>query len=491
MDESVQLSLEEAVRLAARDIPTFGQIWLPKTFRSPSPPMHFDMSAKLEDPRNRLVGLKVFRDGAKTTIIRTHMLKRIAYRITRTGMFVNINSTKAEHSLRWIKKQILFNKPFTDAYGLRPGDKWTDNWISIVNREGEVSNVVAAGITSGLRGLNIDDFRPDFIGCDDISDRENTATQDQREKANEAFFQQLYKSLAPELEMPLAQLALAQTPINPFDIITQASSDPQFEIAVYGCFDEAGQSRWGARRSTESLMKEKEGFIRRNMLHAWMAEMECTLVSAESQAFNVDWLRFWDVYPEDGKVFIVLDPASSEEKTADFFAVVVLLFWKQRVYVLDYIAERGLMPDKACNKIFEFAQQYNCRDVIVETVAYQRIMAWYLEKEMKERRVWLNIKRVDDKRRKDDRITQSIIALAPYGNLFVRSDMVDLIQQFTLFGPGYKDHIDILDAVSLGIMNATGYSLAGNSNEALEAEFRRLREEDESLDDGGSFQGAP
>ena len=486
------LSIEEAVKLGARDIPTFGHIFLPRTFRQKSPEFHFEMSAALEDQRNRLIGFKIFRDGAKTTLARAYMAKRIAYCISRTLMIVNIAGTKAQHTLRWLKRQVEYNATFRDAFLLRKGDKWTDEWCSFINAQGEQVNVVAMGITGGLRGLNIDDYRPDFIFCDDISDRENTATDEQRQKAEEAFFAQLVRSLAPASESPLAQLVIAQTPINMYDLISKASKDPQFKVLTYGCFDEAGQSRWPDRRSTDALRAEKQGYINRNQLSTWLAEMECELVSAESSYFQVGWIKRWQVFPEDGRVAIICDPASSAESTADFFAIVVMLFHKGKAYVLEYANERGMMPDIALAKIFEFALTYKARDLVVETIGFQKVLKWYFEQQMRERRIHLTVHEMKDRRKKEDRIVQAVTQVAPYGALFLRDNMAELEEQFTLYGPGYVGHDDLLDAMAMGIIWNTGRLTWGSvDSDPIEAEYRELREMDSGLEEAIEWQGAP
>src|SRR5689334_17646987 len=105
----VNLSTESALRLGARDIPTFGRIFFPRTVRQESPEFHYEMSYELENPANRLVGFKVFRDGAKTSLLRLYAAKRIGNCISRTIMVVNINQDKAIHTIRWLKKAVDYN----------------------------------------------------------------------------------------------------------------------------------------------------------------------------------------------------------------------------------------------------------------------------------------------------------------------------------------------------------------------------------------------
>jgi hypothetical protein len=270
-----------------------------------------------------------------------------------------------------------------------------------------------------------------------------------------------------------------------------AEKDPTFKVVSYSCFGPDGQSAWPERRSTDELLKEKQGYINRNLLSVWLAEMECQLISSEAQAFQKKWLKYWQVYPGEGRCLIVADPASSEEKDADFFAIAVLLFFQRKIYLLEYSLARGMMPDAACAKIFDFAERYGAREVVVETVAYQKIMAWYLRKEIEARRFWLTIHEVRDKRRKDDRIVQSFTQVAPYGNFLIGEGMTDFEEVFELYGPGYKGKVDLLDACALGITHLLEGRMYQDDVE-LEAEFRRIKELDEPLDNvNDEFQGAP
>lgn len=78
------ISPQEAVRLGATSLTRYGRIFFPKTFRQSSPLMHEDMGKALNNRDYRYVAIEVFRDGAKTTLLRTFTSQRIAYGISRT-----------------------------------------------------------------------------------------------------------------------------------------------------------------------------------------------------------------------------------------------------------------------------------------------------------------------------------------------------------------------------------------------------------------------
>lgn len=486
--ETVNLSAEDAVKLSAHSLVAFGQIFFPKTLRQQSPEFHHEMSSIMLDTNSRLIGFEVFRGSAKTTIARLGPMHRVCYALGNTGMAVGLSQAHAIRTVRWIKKQIEFNPRLVQTFGLKKGTKWTDEWIEVINeRFGTTYNLIASGITGNIRGLNIDDYRPDYIMVDDPCDEENTATPEQRAKTDEAIFSGLVNSLAPKSEAPLSQLVLLQTPINDEDVISKAKRDPTFRCVSYGCFNEAGESRWPARWTTDELVAMKQGFIGRNQLQLWMREMECKIIDASLSAFRAQWLVMWDVLPDDMDFIIVVDPASSEAKTADDSAVGVLGFWKDEVYLVAVTAATGMMPDAITNKIFEYSLEYKTRTVIIETVAYQRILAWYVEKESLARRYYLNVQKFDDKRKKSDRIVQAFVSIAPYGKFKVHPSHQKFIEQFTGYSETYRGKVDVLDMVAIGISSKKGQQF---SDAAIEGEYAKLKESDDDVPEL-EFQSCP
>lgn len=491
MEELLNLTPEDAIRLSAKSLVAFGKLFFPRTARQESPKFHHDLSDILLTPGNRLIGVEIFRGGAKTSQCRIYSAFKPAFAIGNTGMIIGDNSTHAERSIRWLKKQIEFNKPLTQTFGLRKGSKWTDNWIEIVNERigpqhgaPTVYTYVAMGITGGTRGLNIDDYRPDFILVDDGCNNENVATPEGREKVNDTLFGDLQKSLAPETEAPLAQMVIVQTPINAYDAISQAEHDPSFKFLKVGCFDAAGQSSWPTRWSTETLLKDKAAHIKRRQLHLWMREMEVTIIQAEKCSFDSEWPVDFTVVPDGIEYVISIDPAPVDidkkpgevSEDRDYLVVSVVGFFKDDVYLETQHSAKNEDPDETADAVFRFSKLYNTRNVVVEAVAYQKTLAWLIEKESKERKHYLVIELFKDRRSKYDRITQAFLTVGPYGRLHVRSGCVQFLTEFGSYGVGYKGHDDHLDSCSIAICSRTKVL---QSDAVLEGEYRRLREEDE------------
>lgn len=483
MTEAAQtLSYDDIYLTAAEDSEYFHKEFFPKTFRQPSAEMHAEVDEVLEGP-DRYVALKMFRGSSKTTRLRAFAAKRISYGISRTIGFVGNAQKNAIYSVRWLKRQVEYNRKWRDFYGLRPAEPWSNEHICIYSElHDHYINVIALGITSGgLRGINLDDYRLDLVIGDDIDNEESTNTPDQREKTSD-IMGSLEKGLTPPTEDLNAKMVILQTPINDFDYITVISKSSKWKTATFGCFDETGNSRWEVRYPTEWLKAEKQSHVELKKLHLWMREMECVITSKETNSFDVDWLRFWDKeghgeFPPSLDTIIAIDPASSEEKGADDQVIGAIGFKGPDIYILDYTAETGEMPDAAAHTFFTLIRRFHPRKAAVETISYQRVLKWYLEKEMRKRRMFLVTEAIQDKRKKGDRIVQELAGPAAYGHLYCKSTHEKFIQQFTEYSPIKDMHDDVLDMVSIACC-ARKISPTG---ETLEGEYKRIAEEEEDI----------
>lgn len=478
----IQLTPEEAVRLGAEDLTVFGSIFFPKTCRQRSPAMHVDMGRKLYAP-TRFNSFLVYRDGAKTTMLRLFVAQRIAYAISRTIFFVSASQNHSIHSIRWMKRAIERNPLYASTFGLRPGGKWTDEWIEIVNEIDDVSiNLMAAGLTGQIRGFNIDDYRPDLIVADDILTEETTATPQAREKTEELFHGALVNSLQAETEAPHAKVVLLQTPFHKDDLAMKCSQDPMWNPTVYGILDENGESRWPEKFPTASILRERDSAFRQGRKRLWMREKMCQIVKSEEVTLNTDLLKYWnDSLPAGLLKFIAIDPASSDKTKADKNVVMCIGVRGQDVYVLGYHAAKAVMPDECANQFFNLASRFPpIVRLGVESISYQRTLKWYIENEMRQRRILVPVEEIQDRRSKADRILQHIPGLLSYGHLYIHPSMLALIQEMDDYDPTVKEQKDdILDALAMAIrlagpMLQSPYVVEGEATVIDEAEYEML-----------------
>lgn len=478
--EKIQMiSPVEAALLGARSGPFYSQYFFPKVVRQHVPEFHKTIWTELEDPDQRYVAVKVFRDGAKTTLLRLFASKRIAYGISHNILYTSNSERHAARSVSWIARQVEFNTLWAQTFNLRKGGKWSESEIEIIHGVEEFPiYVIAVGITGQVRGINLDSYRPDLQVCDDVDNEETTGTKEQREKARGLFFGALVQGLASPTDSPLAKVVLLATPMVDEDIVDTCSNDPSWKTLEYGCFDHEGRSVWEAKFPTEFLLKEKQAFMARNQLALWMREKECKIVSSELAAFRLEWLEYYEIMPSDMWFVIAIDPARSDDKEASKLAMVVLGFRAGHVYLVEEFARRGVDPDQVLAQVFVWIDRYHPRSLVVETIAYQKILKWYLDKEMLKQRKWIPTKEFQDRRSKDDRILQAFLHVAPHKKLHVKKSHTEFLSTFGTWFPGSKMKVDLLDAFAMGLSE---YNSASDAD--LDAEYRVIQDEESAIPD--------
>ena len=479
----IQPTLDEILELGAVDSTFFSQTFFAKTCRQKSPVFHGQIWSML-DSKARMVNLQVFRGGAKTSILRMYTAKRIAYGLAHTILYIGKSEGHAARSINWLRTQVERNVNYSHVFGLRPGKKWQDTEAEIWHGTDEYPIwIMGMGITGSVRGINRDDFRPDLIVVDDVIDEENAATSEQREKINNLIYGAIKESLAPASEAPDAKLAMLQTPLNKEDASTMALTDPEWKSAVFGCFTpetrdlpvDEQQSAWPERWSSETLREEKKMHIQRNRLSLWLREKECKIVSPETAAFDANWLQYYEMKPEFMTTMIAIDPVpppselqiSKGLRGKDYEAIAVVGRYGPSYFLLEYSTNRGHNPEWTIAEFFRLALKWRPLRVLVESVAYQRTLAWLLRRAMQTQRRFFVVKEVTDKRRKYDRIVDSLNGIAANGQLFVRHEHSEFISQFR----SYPDvvHDDLLEAVAVAVAELSGSAYHDHATDMIEA----------------------
>lgn len=467
--ETLDLSPRELIELAAVDSVFYSRTFFPNTFRQTSPWFHRQVWTLLDSPEYQYIGMEIFRGGAKTTLIRANTSKRIAYGISRVILPVSASLAHASRTVRWVRRQVENNTFWAQTFRLRKGSKWSDEELEIVNETAECSiYVLAVGISGQIRGVNLDDYRPDFIIADDPCDEENSGTEEQRKKTAALFFGALAPGLAPRSEQPHSKMALLQTSLDKDDLINTAHRDPQWKTVRFPILQEEDGSKekvsaWPERWTTKELMANKEAYTRRGQLHIWLREYECTVTSPEDAPLKVEWLKTFEVEPEGGVVYIGIDPAISDNKSAHKFAIVVIKVKGPDVYVLDHFAQTGVNPEEAWNQFLIFALRYRPYQVPVESIAYQKALAFYFREKMKALGTFWAILEYQDRRKKRDRILQAYVGRATEGHFHVRATDHEFISAWTSWRVSQDS--DLLDAGAIALSAASNLLLLSDGGE--------------------------
>lgn len=454
------LTFQDEIELSAVSGEYYSHRWFPETCRQPGADFHPEIWELIEDPSHRYLSIKVARDGAKTTILRLIVSKRVAFAISRTIIFVGKSEDAAMKSVDWLRKKIRNNHEWRETFKLKAGKQWSASHIEIENLAyGVTITIIAIGITGSTRGINIDDYRPDLIIVDDPCDEENTNTPEQREKISARFFGALYNSLAPATDQPEAKMVLLQTPLDGEDLVEQCTKDPEWHSAAFSILNEGGTSSWEARYPTDVLLKQKQHFIDRGQLHIWMREKEVKVIATEATILRRNWLVFDEPIPDQGINYISIDPtpppkergvSSGRIARLDNFVIMAFRVWRGEIHILEIWKAKAPLPEEWKAELFRMARRWRPLRVGIETVLFARTLKYDLEKEMRLQHQFFRVEPIEDKRAKPLRISGELSGRGSAGAIYVSSEERDFIEEWETYPLGAHD--DMLDALAIGCM---------------------------------------
>lgn len=466
-----QIPLAELVKLCAIDTELYGQVFFPQTFRQKSPSFARAMWKPMEDPNTRLVNLIAFRGSSKTSRARVFASKRIAYGISRTILYVGVSEGKAIESVNWIRNRVDRNHKWRETFGLARGQKWEETQIEIEHKTfGHTVRVLASGVTGSLRGLNIDDYRPDLIIIDDPQNDETASTQTQREKLEDLILGAVRNSLAPVSDEPNAKMLMLITPQHSEDISQKALASSSWTSQVFPCWTEETMdspvheqmSSWEERFPSPELRKEKLDATNDNKLSIFTREKECRLISRETAQFRAQWLNIRpeaNSGPRGYPAILAIDPVpppSEAQKSKglqkkDYETHYVWCRKGDEYHLCDYDRSRGHDPSWTVATAFRLARLWRVMRIVIDAVAYQRALKWILEQEMRKRGEYYTVIPIADGMQKFSRITGTVGTLASNGMLWIGPEHTIFNTQYQSYGPTYTGLDDDLDASALAL----------------------------------------
>jgi hypothetical protein len=141
----------------------------------------------------------------------------------------------------------------------------------------------------------------------------------------------------------------------------------------------------------------------------------------------------------------------------------------RKIFLCEYRTMRGHDPDWSVATFFELLERWKPIKLKVESVAYQRTLAWLIERAMRQRGRFIQVDaHVPEKRKKSYRIIDSIGAAVANSQLFVSPTHLEFIEQFTSY-PNVV-HDDLIEAVAVGVKEAMEHAGGGDFRRVLEIE---------------------
>jgi predicted phage terminase large subunit-like protein len=378
------------------------------------------------------------RDHFKSTFFTiSHPLQELCKDKTKRFLIANAVFDNSKAFLTSIKNQIERNQRLK-WWDLEPGEPWSTEELAVkretLNKEPSIS---IAGIGSQLPSLHYDE-----IIWDDLVNDKNITSKEYIDKVIEWWAHTL------SLLEPGGLGIMVGTFWHYLDLYQHviANLRDDFDIFVRSAIKDDGTPYFASRFSLEELAKLRR--LKGNYMFS--LQYLNKLTNPEDAIFKFeDILKYQDL-PMPVRYFMTIDPALSEDPTADYSVIMTCAVdADNNLYVVDYFRDR-VNPRVLIDKIFDKAIEHKPVKIGIETIAFQRILSFWLEDQMRDRNIFLPIEELQTSNKiKPDRI----LALQPRFSaktVYIKPYMAELEDELIRFR--YPDmnqeHDDLIDALA-------------------------------------------
>jgi len=442
--ELTPVEVHELYKMFSSDLGEFIEYFLSSFLSCSIPEFHREIY-KLIHESGRLV-LAAPRGFAKSTIVTVFYVLWVAvFKKKKDVIIFSASESFAVDFLRKVKMEIEGNPRILTFFGDLKSSKWSESHIILNNGV----SIRAKGAGSQVRGA-----RPDCIICDDIETDELVESEDQRKKLKNWLFKACLNTLLPE-----GQFVIIGTVIHPLSVLSDLlSMDNGWEKRKYQAYhdgiQEEGRELWVELWNHEKLQVRKReiGSTR------FSAEYLNNPLFDEAAPIKENQIRYWKELPFQYSAVIAVDPAYSDDQTADYkVAALILCDQAANRYLAHYIRTHqpiGEFQDAVLNMYLQ--HRAHITGVGVPNSGTEKGFFASFLKKCDERKVYPPMAELKNvytnsatqvsSRNKKSRIIAALQPLFEQGKYYIHADHIDARDELLTIGSSRWD--DLVDAMS-------------------------------------------
>jgi len=240
--------------------------------------------------------------------------------------------------------------------------------------------IAAIGVGSSVRGLNIDNDRPDFILVDDGQTKENSESDTESFRLLTWLTGTLFKCITPRRPSTIVYLGNMYAQ----NCILQKLQENKYWVSlITGCILADGSSLWEELHPINVLYESYKHDEALGLGYIWFAEMMNQPILEHVSLLPQGTIPHCPKIPEElygTHGFIVIDPAGFR-KASDDNVIAAFVVDNQIPYMVKLEAG-NFNPLEVIQKTVSVALAYNIRVIFIESVAYQQTLRFWFQKEL-------------------------------------------------------------------------------------------------------------
>jgi hypothetical protein len=379
--EQVEVDPNELRLLLRTDAEFLIEFFLADQLDMPVPTFHKEIWSLLTDQEKERVLLAIPRDHAKTTLAKLIVVWYWLFTNHRFAVYLSNTAPIAKGACRDIMG-FLESPNFLEVFGKIKVEKSSENeglWIfNLQTSPGVWKRCILRAIGQGqqMRGINIDNQRPDIAVIDDVEDNENTESELQQKKLDKWMFGPFLKALARKKKILWLGNMLTKT-----SLLARLSRNPRWNPVVFGCLirDTAtGALRplWPGKWTVAALQEDFKEYKNLGLVESWMCEM-MNMPGHGENGFSASMINYVPQPTPDmiKAAWITVDPAFGMNAWNDESSVAVHAIPIDGGCPITVAVAHGQWDEKRLfTEIVGLAQYWNAWVWGIEAIAAQRLL---------------------------------------------------------------------------------------------------------------------
>jgi predicted phage terminase large subunit-like protein len=326
------------------DVLSWGRLFFPHKFTLPfCPVFHGYAVSIMHEPMTATLAPRGY---AKTTIKCFLIPIYLAYNFPDLyKFFLNVQSTTSKGiSVNLsIRHEIENNDLLRYVYGDMESEKWTEKLFQLKN--GVVFSAIGAG--ESIRGLSIQNMRPDYIVVDDLYDDEDIISIERIEKKERWFWGTLYLARAKSKNNCVH---IQGTAIHKKDLYHKAKENDTFKFRKFKAIvnEEKKTVLWKSLYTFDDLIRERE----RMTDIIFLREMQNEPQDLTTTVLKQEYFRYYVNLPTLRYRIITADTAQKSKEHNDYS---VLSCWgigqDKHAYLIDVLRGKWEAPELEHNTL--------------------------------------------------------------------------------------------------------------------------------------------
>jgi hypothetical protein len=235
--------------------------------------------------------------------------------------------------------------------------------------------LMGAGAESDIRGITLENVRPDIMLFDDIQTREDADSDVVSEKIETWMYGTAMKAKSPE---GCLFIFIANMYPTKFSLLRKIKTNSNWVKFIAGGILADGTSLWEDLQPIAQLLREYENDLSAGKPEIFFAEV----LNDENASVN----RFIDIskipenpYEDDSLhqgSYVIIDPAT-DKINADMVSIGYFELFDSKPVGTEIIEDR-LSPGDICEQTIRLCLRRNCRLIVIESNAFQYVLGWIM-----------------------------------------------------------------------------------------------------------------